>query len=260
MSINMMGTIGAYTKNLKMQTQWTMKKQSGDVTSHRKSLDEWLQTSTFDTSDKDTANDSQLRSIQAKLDAGQKLTAEERAYLKAKDPQEYAELEASEQEQRSYEQKLKRCKSKEEVQRLKMTHLGASLARVKSIENNSSIPPEKKLQLAKQEQRRCERLEESTQEFIRRGEYEKLPTDHEMAKAEQEEAARKDLGNAEKPAENTPEEAEAVVEPESQEAKEPDNRETEESPELRKTRRAKAKAAYVHLEDSPVNPGLDIKV
>lgn len=97
MLIPMMGTIDTYTKTMKLQTQWDLKKQSGNVTSRQKSLDEWLQSDLSSTSD-DENGDSQLKSIQAKLDSGKKLTAEEQAYLKAKDPQTYAELEASEQE------------------------------------------------------------------------------------------------------------------------------------------------------------------
>lgn len=257
------GSMNTYTKNLKMQTQWQLKQQSGDLTSHKKSLDEWLSASQTPASyGQAESGDSQLRSIQQKLFAGKKLTAEERQYLKAKDPQTYAKLEAAEQEQKAYERELKRCKTKEDVQRLKTTYLNASLAVVKTVENNPNIGIEKKLEIMVQEKQRCDRLEESTMAFVRRGEYAKLPTDAEKAKAEKEQAEET------RPAERTEEAAKETAKPEEsageQDAagtEEPIQEEAEakperpaiqtESPEARKVRRAKAKAAYAEPASTP---------
>lgn len=284
MPITMMGTIGDYTKTMKLQTQWNLKKQSGDLTSHQKSLNDWLQPSDADSPIGDKASHDKMRSIYAKIDAGKKLTAEEREYLKANDPEAYSDLEANEKEQQAYERKLKQCRTKEEVQRLKMAHLGASLAKVKSVENDPAISLEKKLKIAAQEKRRCDKLEESTREFVRRGEYEKLPTDQEKAKAEKEEAERKspEIENTEKSAQeaepSAKEDVAADRSPKSEATSETQTRKPEatpktqtgkpeksdvqtESPELRKTRRAKAKAAYAHAE-SPRNTdvsALDVK-
>lgn len=268
MPVSMMGTIGAYAKSQKLQMQWEMKKQSGNVTDHKKSMDEWLESSRADT--KDTADaprmgggsDNRLRTIQAKVDGGKKLTAEERAYLKEKDPETYSELEANEQEQRAYERRLKRCKTKEEVQRLKITNLGSSLARVNSVKNDPAISAEKKLKIIMHEKRRCDRMEESTREFVRRGEYEKLPTDREFIEAEKEEMERiiqkpeeqeAPAEESEAPAAGDAAEADAPVK-EPVRKPEKDTARTE-SPELRKVRRAKAKAAYVHVE-RPQDPAV----
>lgn len=279
MPAGMMGTIGAYTKTMKLQMQWDMKKESGNVTDHKKSMDEWLESSRADT--KDTTNtpqtgggsDNRLRTIQAKVDAGKKLTSEERAYLKEKDPETYSELEASEQEQRAYEQKLKRCRTKEEVQRLKMTHLGSSLAKVNSVKNNSAISAEKKRKIIMHEKRRCDRMEESTREFVRRGEYEKLPTDRELVEAEKEALERMTQKPEEQEAPVKESEASAggdaaaeaeapVREPVKEPAQKPEKDAVRtESPELRKVRRAKAKAAYARIE-KPRDPdvsSVDIK-
>lgn len=302
MSITMMGTIGSYTKTMKLQTQWDLKKQSGDLTSHKKSLDEWLQSNTANTSSAGTSStdkigngDSKLRTIQAKVDAGKKLTEQERAYLKEKDPETYADLEAEEQEQRAYEQKLKRCRTKEEVQRLKMSHVGTSLTKVNAVKNDPNISLEKKLKIAKQELRRCNRVEESTREFVRQGEYEKLPTDQELAQAEREEARRdvpeaEDAGNTEPAAQDKKTSDAADSESTERDAKTSDAADTKpeapartraekteaaagtrakkadvrvDSPELRKARRAKAKAAYAYIQQRDVQdasvPSLDQK-
>ena len=42
MSLSIMGSVNTYTKTMKLQTQWNLKQQSGDYTSHKKSLDEWI--------------------------------------------------------------------------------------------------------------------------------------------------------------------------------------------------------------------------
>ena len=44
MSLSIMGSVNTYTKTMKLQTQWNLKQQSGDYTSHKKSLDEWIST------------------------------------------------------------------------------------------------------------------------------------------------------------------------------------------------------------------------
>lgn len=120
-----------------------------------------------------------------------------------------------------------------------------------------------------QEQRRCDKREKITQSFVRRGEYEKLPADHEMAKAEREEIKRKvqNAEGSEIPAQETKVSADEGTAAEYfPESGMPTGRPgkpiaLEESPELRKTRRAKAKAAYIQAEssqDSTVSV-LDIK-
>lgn len=257
MSITMMGTIGAYTKTLRLQTQWKLKQQSGDLSGHKKSLDEYLQSTQADRSAAhDEETQERLRSIHAKLDAGTKLTIREREYLKAKDPQSYAKLEAEEEEQRAYERELRRCKTKEEVQRLKSTYLNTSLMTARAVEHNPAIPAEKKLEIMTREKRRCDRIQESTQVFVRKGEYEALPTDQERAKAEREEAQRRrPLQDAESPAEK-PAAPPKERGPEKASGEEPRRREEKEkpkvrveSPEARKTRRAKAKAAYAPPPD-----------
>jgi len=182
---------------MKLQTQWNLKQKSGDYTSHKKSLSEWLDTSQqalkkslAGTSDNDEETQKKLSSIMQKIYAGAKLTTKEKQYLKAKNPQAYEKLRSIEQEQKAYEQKLRQCKTKEEVQRLKMTQLASSLATVNSVKNNPHIPLQKKLEICMQEKVRCDRLQASTQKFVQSGEYNRLPTEAEQAKAEKEEKER----------------------------------------------------------------------
>lgn len=70
------GSLNTYTKNLKLQTQWNMKKQSGDVTSHTNPMDQWLKSS--DTTQEKDEDKSKLNAIKQKIYAGTKLTDDEK--------------------------------------------------------------------------------------------------------------------------------------------------------------------------------------
>lgn len=191
--ITMMGSMGAYMKNLKLQTQVDIKQSRGELGSH-KALTEYLNGSKTG-GEEEHKPDTRLRDIHTKLEAGGKLTPEERRYLQSRDPEAYQKLRSAEQEQKAFQQKLRQCRTKEEAQRLKMTYINSSLITVKSVENNSAIPKAKKLEIFMQEKQRCDRIEESAREFVRRGDYDKLPSEAEEQKAKKdaqkaEEAAR----------------------------------------------------------------------
>ena len=226
MDFSMIGSIRNYTKALDLQTKWDQKKKSGDVTAHMTERD-WIQQQV----DEDRGKD-KLRSIKAKLEAGGKLTGEERKYLQSKDPEAYQELEDQEREQKEYERALKRCKTKEDVQRLKASRVGAALTKLKAIENNPNIPLEKKLKIFMAEKCKMDKFEESTQKFVKDCDgkpEEKAPSGGERASA-------------------------------AEQAEKPDVK--QESPEARKVRRAKAKAAYAEQVEPPGVPAaqtLDIR-
>lgn len=231
----LMGSLNTYTKQLKLQTQFHLKQAKGELGSH-KTLEQYLGEAAEDAGEKNGSDDT-LRSIHQKLDAGAKLTAQERRYLQSKDPEAYAKLEASEREQKAFEQKLRQCRTKEEAQRLKMTYLNTSLVVVKAVENNPNISQAKKLEIMTQEKRRCDKLEQSAREFVRRGDYERLPTEAEQAKAE------KDAQTAQHPAEQkepeTPDVREARKKGEEDQEKEAVHVESREE---RKVKRARAQA------------------
>lgn len=234
----LMGSLNTYTKQLKLQTQFHLKQAKGELGSH-KTLEQYLGEAA--NTDEKAGSDDTLRSIHQKLDAGAKLTAQERRYLQSKDPEAYAKLEAAEREQKAFEQKLRQCRTKEEAQRLKMTYLNTSLVVVKAVENNPNISQAKKLEIMTQEKRRCDRLEQSAREFVRQGGYDRLPTEAEQAKAE------KDAQKAQRPAQQKEPETPDVREArkKEEEAREKDRKKEAihvESREERKVKRARAQA------------------
>ncbi len=261
MDFSMIGSVHNYAKSLKLQTKWEQKKQSGDVTSHQTSASDWISQM-----EETEHGDSKLKDIMTKIYAGGKLTEDEKEYLRTKDPEAYQELENQEQEQKAYERELRKCKTKEDVQRLKTSRLGASLSRIKSVENNPNIGVAKKLEICLREKLKCDKFEQSTEAFVRKGEYAKLPTEAEEAKAEKElreSVQAKKNPDAQKP-ENShqteespqqrPDKAAAHTEDKAASAKSEDTGKTYievESPEMRKVRRAKAKAAYTAPPDLP---------
>ena len=146
---------------MEMQMKWQKKKASGDfkadgtmtiADSVRKQAEE-IRLSQQDGSAK------MSNQIRLKLNSGQKLTNEEMEYLKAHDPQTYQHVKNLEAEQASYEQELKRCKTKDEVQRVKMAHAATSLSTVNEIKNNPNIPESKKLELIWKEHQKNKALE-----------------------------------------------------------------------------------------------------
>ena len=85
--------------------------------------------------------------INTKLMSGGRLTREEIEYLRKNDPQKLKEYEEIQSERESYKKQLKSCKSKEEVERLKMTRMGRYMSQAKSIASDSCIPKSEKYKL-----------------------------------------------------------------------------------------------------------------
>ena len=245
MDLTGIGSLGMYAKNLRLKTHWDLKKNSGDVNSHT-SLNDMMkktQTAAFYQSQVDEANGQgadRMQKIMDKLNTGKKLTREEKQYLQAKDPKLYMMVQAADEEQKDYEREIRKCRTKEEVQRVKTAHMTASLARIKSVEHNSAISEEKKRELYAVENYRAARLDASTKAFVKRGEYAKLPTDAEAKKAEQED--KEEAVTAEE--KETRKETEETAGKETREPARKEAREPTESIEAKKVRRAKARAAY----------------
>ena len=275
-------SLNVYTRNMEMQMKWQKKQDTSDFTADgsmkldndltRRQAEE-IRQSRADGSDQIS------KQIDLKLNSGQKLTAEEMDYLRKHDPQAYQRVKSIEAEQKNYENELKKCKTKEEVERVKMAHTATSLNAVNSIMNNPVIPEEKKFELVMHEHRKNQAFQASTQEFVESGEYEKLPTEAERLKAEKDlkEAEERELG-IEDPAEKSEqtekedpavsggdnpaaeEEAEKAAEDVRVLKREMTRMEAETTPEALKVRRAKARAAYQMSKAEVTQQIIDVKV
>lgn len=195
-------SLNTYTKNMEMQLKWQKKKNTNDFKSDGSTkLDPTARQAEQIRKANADGTTKMAGQIDMKLKSGQKLTAEEMEYLQKHDPQQYQKVKQIEAERENYEKELKKCKTKDEVRRVRMAHTAASLSAVNSIMNDPAIPEEKKFELVMHEHYKNQAIEASTVEFVESGKYAKLPTDEEKLKAE------KDLQEA-KEEELRPEESE----------------------------------------------------
>ena len=102
-------------------------------------------------------------------------------------------------EREAYKRQMESCKTKEDVEKLKMNKMSSFLAEAKSVMNNPNIPKGKKLGLMEKILRRVMGIEKEYVKFVNSGRYKNLPTGEELAeeerkKTEQNESAAEGLG------------------------------------------------------------------
>lgn len=175
------GTIQNQVKMQMLDMKWQQKKQdinskkSENMTQEQRMLEHF----------KEQAAEERKRSatseLYTKLQSGGTLTAEEIAYLKENDPEALADYEKAQAEKKAYEQALKNCKTKEDVDRLKLNRMGNFAAQAKSIVNNPYIPKEKKLELMQKLNNEVCLIRDAHIEFVKSRVYEELPEEAEIA-------------------------------------------------------------------------------
>lgn len=189
-------SIGAHTKNLKLQTQWNIKKanknyfekqndnkkyaaKNDPLAPYREQLDEMRDSKDVD-----------AETIYAKIGAGKELSPEELDYLAKKDPQSYQKVKEVQSHRKAYERKLKQCRTKEDLQRLKTVYVGQALQAVNSVKNNPAIPDGKKFELIMHEKAKLDAVNDAERKFVESGKYHRLPTDEEREEIIREEKER----------------------------------------------------------------------
>lgn len=301
MNISMMCSMNTCTQTMKLQMKWQQRKSSGDYLTKGYSgtkesqKDQELQDpqSRLLESMKPDESASMRQQISTKMMAGKRLSSAEMEYLKENDPQTYQKARTIEMEREAYERRLKQCRTKEEVQRVKFSQAASSLATVKNVESNPSIPKGQKLALIMQELHKFNAMSDTDRAYMQSKDYQSLPTEAEKRKAEEEleKAEKAEMGiedrtddSAEETADSTNKEAveeaktesrapeeSAPTETELKAAKravagqEKTRMEAEVTPEARKVRRAKAQAAYAQSSCTGISAGspsisIDIKI
>lgn len=112
--------------------------------------------------------------LYTKLKTGGTLTEEEIAYLKEHDPEALAEYEKAQTEKKAYENALKNCRTKEDVQRLKLNRMGSFAAQAKEIASNPYIPKDKKVVLMQRLNNEVCMIRDAHQAFEKSRAYEEL--------------------------------------------------------------------------------------
>lgn len=185
-SFGLMTSLNHIRKNGNLERQWQYKKQNA-LTENKTELqrkNEGYKESIFEMLERQNGDDT-LQRIMSKYQAGGKLSANEMLYLQKYHPTIYQEVRNAEMEAKQYEESLRRCETQDEVRRLKMNKINASIAKIKSAER-AGVPEGARLGIAQAELRKIQEIERITLAFIKSGDFAKLPTDAEKFEAEQE--------------------------------------------------------------------------
>lgn len=197
------GTVQNAVKLDMLNNKWEQKKNSGNALSKEdlKARENWTpeqrMLNTYQEQLKDQKEGNKRSEIYNKISSGQKLTDEEERYLASYDPQSLSEYKQTQAERRAYEEKLKHCKTKDEVHRLKQVKLGTELSSLKKILNDPVIPLSEKLKKAQQVLGKTRNIQEAEAKFVESGAYDKLSTEEEQAiKRAKEKSVQNEINNA----------------------------------------------------------------
>lgn len=190
MDFSTIGSVSNYINNMKLENKWKQRNAEGDFKSKANKTALEMKNDSFKEYYKRTAqeheDDKLKETIDSKIAVDAELTKEEMDYLAKTNPTLYNKIKAIEKEKKSYEKELKSCKTKQEVDRLKMTKANQSLCVIKAAENDPNIPKPAKLAIAAGEMRRMNALNKISAKFYKSGEYEKLPTEEEVCEVTKE--------------------------------------------------------------------------
>ncbi len=260
MDFLMINSVNSYVKNINLQNKWQRKKDTNnfitdDKLNEKQRLNEQFKKSYMEQQET-SPEDETLSSIYSKIEMGSRLTADEMKYLKCKNPTEYQRIINLENEKKKYERQLKECKTKDDVQKLKFSKVASSLSTINSVKNNPNIPDGKKLEIAAQEHKRMTEMNKIECEFVKSGEYSKLPTQADYNKFRND---IKDAENKEKFEKSDKEliekdfqtgnsfdkEKNDSIDCKEDANEKPSKIQVEQTPEAKKVRHSKAKSSYI---------------
>lgn len=130
--------------------------------------------------------------IANKVMNGEDLTPEEEQYLAQNNPAQLSNYRQMQAEKHAYAEKLRACKTKDEVQRLKANTMSAYLAELKSA------PGGAKAAKAMEILGKVRVIEKAEAKFVKSGAYAKLPTEADEAIERAEEKSEENAENLEK--------------------------------------------------------------
>ncbi len=176
------GTIKNSVRLAALDSQWQQKKQSAgkkelaELTAEERSLLHFQEQA-------DSIREARKPAeIDAKLQSGARLTPEEIEYLRRTNPQALKEYEEIRRERESYRRQLRGCRSKEEVEKLKLTKTGQYLAAAKKIANDPYIPKSQKCGLMKKLLKELSAVEAEHEKFLLSLKYARLPQEEKEAR------------------------------------------------------------------------------
>lgn len=113
--------------------------------------------------------------IYAKIKSGAELTSEEIDYLKKNNPDALKEYEDIKREKEAYKKQLKNCRTKEDVEELRVQKMNSFISEARRISSNPYIPEGKKSQLMDKIMARVLNIQDAHMEFTKTIMYISLP-------------------------------------------------------------------------------------
>ena len=170
----MTGTLYNSMKSAELEMKWQMKKKDPN---YWDSLDERSkQIINLQENAASVRKSNAMSSISAKMESGAELTDEELAYLRENNPQMYQEAMKIKMERQAYEKELEKCRTKEDVERVKTNKMNQMLSYAKAVSSNPNIPEGAKLGELKKIMSHTMALCNEHLKFIKTPRYAKLPT------------------------------------------------------------------------------------
>lgn len=174
MLLPIVGTVRNTVKMAMMDNKWQQRKKTGGKAVK---LEEDPQIRQFKEDLQRMRENKEMSSISTKLKSGGTLTFEEIEYLKKNSPELYREYLEVQNEKAAYERQLKNCKTKEEVEKLRVSRMSSFLAEAKEIVGNANIPKEKKLSLLEKLLKKVMGDQSVHMNFVESAQYHSLPDD-----------------------------------------------------------------------------------
>jgi hypothetical protein len=181
------GTVANTVQLQTLKNKWQQKKESGDVLSKKErnerenwTSDDWMKHN-YEEQLAQNRESGRQTEISSKIMSGETLTPDEEKYLEQNNPtqlQKYRQIRA---EKKAYEEKLKKCKTKDEVQKIKTETLGEYMASMKKTDNDPYIPVSEKLAKAQEIMAKMKIIQEVEEKFMRSQTYKNLPTEAEKS-------------------------------------------------------------------------------
>ncbi len=196
------GTIKSAVQLDVLLGKWEDKKENNDWCKDTSLTMEQRTVKRFQEDLENVQKNKKMQEISSKVMSGQRLSSEELDYLQKNNPQLYSDYKEIQGEREAYERKLKNCKTKEEVDRLKTNQMNQYAATAKKTFNNPNIPLSEKYRIACKILGKIAGISEEEAEFKCSAQYKDLESEtdirrREHAKVQAEEEIAKELGEKE---------------------------------------------------------------
>lgn len=192
------GTIASTVQLQMLNNKWMQKKESGNVLSKQELNERSTWTSEqfmiadFQDQLEHNRETQKRQKIDNKIMSGGSLSPEEISYLEKNDPVALKKYRETKEEKESYKEKLRQCKTKEEVDRVKLQKLGELESSLSSVVNDPTILKSAKLAKAQEILAKTNNIEAAHLEFVKSADYQSMPTDDEK---KEQDAADNDISD-----------------------------------------------------------------